>query len=471
MPQRVSRRESEPLISLAETRRCHVVGIGGPGMSPIALILAHDGHVVTGSDMHESAVTQQLRTLGIQISIGHDASLVHGADVVVYSTAIPSDNVELVEARAQGIALRHRSGLLASLCVSHRSIGVAGTHGKTTTSALLVRMLSVAGLEPSSIVGAVVTDQGIGATSGSGELLVLEADESDGTLDVLPLESVIVTNVDVDHLDYFGSFDDVKACFEDVVDRSTGVVVLNHDDVHSADIVKKNVGRERCITFGFHPSSTVRILKWVPTDAGSDVELQVRGQVVTCELPLRGEHNAYNLAAALAMATGLGVDPQVACDSVADFPGVSRRFTERGEFRGAVLIDDYAHLPAEIAAAIAAARTHPSCSGRVISVFQPNRFHRIAAMADAYADCFMNADVAVITDVYASGTERIEGVTGELVVNAIRVAHPQAEVVWAPTRADIVATVAGLLTAGDVCISMGCGDIETFPDDLKAVGT
>jgi UDP-N-acetylmuramate--alanine ligase len=235
--------------------------------------------------------------------------------------------------------------------------------------------------------------------------------------------------------------------------------------------VKKNAARKSCITFGFHHASTVRILKWAPTDSGSAVELQVRGQVVTCELPLRGEHNAYNLAAALAMAMGLGADPQVACDSVADFPGVSRRFTERGEFRGAVLIDDYAHLPAEIAAAIAAARTHPRCTGRVIAVFQPNRFHRIAAMADAYADCFMNADVAVITDVYASGTERIEGVTGELVVNAIRAAHPQAEVVWAPTRADIVKTVAGLVATGDMCISMGCGDIETFPDDLTAAGT
>jgi UDP-N-acetylmuramate--alanine ligase len=167
------------------------------------------------------------------------------------------------------------------------------------------------------------------------------------------------------------------------------------------------------------------------------------------------------------MAIGMGVDPQKACEAVADFPGVSRRFTERGNFHGAVLIDDYAHLPAEISAAISAARTHPLCSGKVVAVFQPNRFHRIAAMADAYADCFHDADVVVITDVYASGTQRIEGVTGELVVNAIRASHPRAEIVWAPTRADIVTAVAGVLAHGDVCISMGCGDIETFPDDLK----
>jgi UDP-N-acetylmuramate--alanine ligase len=467
MPQRVSRRESEPLISLAEPRRCHVVGIGGPGMSPLALVLASAGHIVTGSDMQESAVTQQLRSHGVAVFIGHNAERVSGADVVVYSTAIPHDNVELVEAHRRGVPVRHRSGLLASLCASHRSVGVAGTHGKTTTSALLVHMLTAAGLQPSSIVGAEVAGQGIGATSGNGDLLVLEADESDGTLDVLPLDSVIVTNVDVDHLDYFGSFEDVQSCFADVVERCNGVVVLNHDDVHSRDIVKKNSNRANCFTFGFDPNATVRITAWSPTDAGINVELEVVGKGLTCALPLRGQHNAYNLAAAIAMAIGMGVDPQKACEAVADFPGVSRRFTERGNFHGAVLIDDYAHLPAEISAAISAARTHPLCSGKVVAVFQPNRFHRIAAMADAYADCFHDADVVVITDVYASGTQRIEGVTGELVVNAIRASHPRAEIVWAPTRADIVTAVAGVLAHGDVCISMGCGDIETFPDDLK----
>ena len=189
-----------------------------------------------------------------------------------------------------------------------------------------------------------------------------------------------------------------------------------------------------------------------------------------CVSPLRGDHNAMNIAAAVAMATGLGVDANTACSAVASFSGVARRFTERGDFGGALLIDDYAHLPAEIEAAIAAASSHPSRTGRTIAVFQPNRFHRIAAMADTYADCFDDADIVVVTDVYASGTAFIEGVTGELVVNAIRAAHPTAHVVWAPTRQDIVDFVAETIQSGDVCISMGCGDIETFPDDLQKAG-
>jgi UDP-N-acetylmuramate--alanine ligase len=203
---------------------------------------------------------------------------------------------------------------------------------------------------------------------------------------------------------------------------------------------------------------------------GTQVVLEIDDRSATCMSPLRGEHNAMNIAAALAMATGLGVDVGIACTAVASFSGVARRFTERGSFNGALLIDDYAHLPAEIEATIAAASSHPSRDGRTIAVFQPNRYHRIAAMAESYADCFRAADVVVVTDVYASGTAFIEGVTGELVVNAIRAAHPAAHIEWAPTRQDIVNFVAATIRPGDVCISMGCGDIETFPDDLQTAG-
>jgi UDP-N-acetylmuramate--alanine ligase len=437
-------------------------------MSPLALVLFGMGHIVSGSDIHESAVTQQLREMGVVVTIGHDAAVVNGADVVVYSTAIPPSNVELLQAGRQGIPIRHRSGLLASLCMSLHGIGVAGTHGKTTTSALLVRMLTAAGLEPSSIVGAEVAGQGIGAASGNGEHLVLEADESDGTLDVLPLRSIILTNVDVDHLDYFGSFDDVQNCFADAVARCTGVIVLNADDSHSAKIVNQQRANPQCITFGKSSDATVRVVRWAPSERGSLVTLRFSDADFECDLPLRGEHNALNFAAAVSMSVGLGVDIAVAINAVHDFQGVARRFTERGEFNGALLVDDYAHLPAEISAAISAARTHPHVSGKVVAVFQPNRFHRVAAMSDAYADCFAGANHVVITDVYASGTKKIDGVTGELVVQAIRNAHPDAHVVWAPMRDDIVRAVTDLLEPGDVCLSMGCGDIETFPSELQA---
>ena len=465
-----SRRQPEELIDLSVSRRCHVVGIGGPGMSPLASLLAARGHQVSGSDMRDSEVIEILRHEGIAVSLGHRAEAVHGADVVTFSTAIPASNCELVEAGTKGIPLRHRSGLLASLCAITESIGVAGTHGKTTTTALLTHILVTAGRDPSCIVGGQVGGMPVGARHGNGPLFVLECDESDGTLDVLPLDSLIITNIDVDHLDYFGSFEQVQLCFVDAAQRTSGYVVANADDLLSRPVIKALAAQKRLRTFGRAASSDVRIDAVTPTTDGIEVSIHIDGQNTMCVSPLRGDHNAMNIAAAVAMATCLGVDANTACSAVASFSGVARRFTERGDFGGALLIDDYAHLPAEIEAAIAAASSHPSRTGRTIAVFQPNRFHRIAAMADTYADCFDSADIVVVTDVYASGTAFIEGVTGELVVNAIRAAHPTAHVVWAPTRQDIVDFVAETIQSGDVCISMGCGDIETFPDDLQKAG-
>ena len=464
----VSRRIAEPLIALDAPIKCHIVGIGGPGMSAIGRLLVEMGHLVTGSDLHESEVIDDLRQRGAQISIGHTEAAVHGADVVTYSTAIPSTNVELIEARRIGLETRHRSGMLASLCAATRAVGVAGTHGKTTTTALITAMTTAGGLHPSSIVGADVLGDSA-SVYGDGSLLVIEADESDGTLDVLPLSCLVVTNIDVDHLDYFGTFDAIKTCFAESIERTPGFVVLNADDEGSTDIVRALGNDNRVTTFGWSENSTVRITSTQPHSNGTSVEVQIAGQSYRCALSLRGEHNAMNFAAALAMSIQLGVDPDVACTAAESFRGVARRFTERGEFRGALLIDDYAHLPAEISATIDAVRSHPALTGRVVAVFQPNRYHRIATMADSYADCFTHADRIVITDVYASGTQKIEGVTGELVVNAIRSAHHDADVVWAQSRSDTVAAVESWITPGDICVSMGCGDIESFPDDLCGV--
>jgi UDP-N-acetylmuramate--alanine ligase len=466
----VNRRIAEPLIALDVPIRCHIVGIGGPGMSAIARLLVEMGHSVTGSDLHDSEVIDDLRQRGANISIGHQASVVHGADVVTFSTAIPPTNVELIEARRMGIPTRHRSGMLASLCAATNAVGIAGTHGKTTTTALVTAMTAAGGLHPSSIIGADVLG-GSGNVHGDGSLLIIEADESDGTLDVLPLSSLVVTNIDIDHLDYFGTFDAIKECFADAVERTRGAVVLNADDEGSASLVKALDQDRRVTTFGRSQNSTVRIMSSVPSGEGTLVEVQVDGQAYKCELKLRGDHNTMNFAAALAMAIQLGVDPAVACTAASTFRGVARRFSERGDFRGSLLIDDYAHLPAEISTTIDAVRSHPALTGRVVAVFQPNRYHRISTMADSYADCFTQADRIVITDVYASGTQKIDGVTGELVVDAIRRANQNADVVWAPSRSDTVAAVESWIAAGDICISMGCGDIESFPDDLRGVLT
>ena len=430
-------------------------------MAPIAVVLAGRGHTVTGSDMRDSPVVGILRAAGVTVHVGHDAAHVDSADVVLYSTAVPADNVELTTARAAGIPVRHRSGILASLTAQLATVGVAGTHGKTTTTALITTMLSGPGSVPSAIVGGDVDGMPAGALVGTGDDLVLECDESDGTLDVLAPRHLLVTNVDVDHLDYFDTFGAVQASFVDAALRATGTVVLNADDPASAPV---RAAVPRAVTFGRH--GDVRIESTTPTADGMTVGLVGRFGPHTAHTLLRGDHNAMNIAAAFTMACELGVEPATALERIADFGGVARRFTEHGTHNGALLVDDYAHLPAEISAAVATLRAHPAVTGRVVAVFQPNRFHRIAAMADAYADCFGDADLVVITDVYASGTERIEGVTGHMVVDAVRAAHPDALVEWAPARADIVRTVGAYLRPGDGCISMGCGDIATFPTDL-----
>ncbi|MEY3806296.1 MAG: UDP-N-acetylmuramate--L-alanine ligase [Actinomycetota bacterium] len=465
MSEPVRRRLREELIDLSLPQRIHVVGVAGPGMAPLSVVLSGTGHRVSGSDLHDSETLDIVRREGVDVHIGHSEHLVEDVDVVVYSTAIPDTNVERVRGQQRGIAVQHRSGALAALCRQYETIGVAGTHGKSTTSALLTHMLIATGNDPTAIVGADVPGLDAGARVGTSQFFVLESDESDGTLEVLPLKHLVVTNIDVDHLDYFGTFEQLKSAMGEVINRVDGCVVMNADDDVSTSVMSR-VRAQNLQTFGRSSSAHVRLERVTTRDEGLDVELVVNQRVLKCFLPLRGGHNAMNLAAAIAMLDALGIDLDQACASLADFNGVLRRFTERGHYRGALLVDDYAHLPAEISAAISAMRSHPAVTKRVVAVFQPNRFHRIEAMAEAYANCFTEADLVVITDIYASGTRPIEGVTGKLVWQAIVDAHPDAACVWAPTRQDIVNYVAEFVQPGDGCISMGCGDIETFPDDL-----
>lgn len=461
-------REPESLIDLSARRRWHLVGAGGPGMAPLAELLTAAGQDVTGSDLRDSVAVARLNARGIPVRVGHDASAVHGVEVVVYSTAVPADNIEIAEARRLGVRVCHRSVALASLCAPTQAVGIAGAHGKTTTAALLHSILAAAKAPVAGYVGADVPgaeDLAIPDVRREGATLVIEADESDGTIEVLPLSTVAVTNIDLDHLDYWGDMDGIIAGFSDVVARvagTHGMVVVNLDDPATRHLVRAAGGAVR--TFGWSARADVRIESCADTQGGIDVVLSVDKEVVRCSLPLRGVHNAMNLACAVATAGALGVDASIACAAAEHFGGVERRFTERGRVDGALVIDDYAHLPAEIAATLAAARRHPAMNGSVVAVFQPNRYHRIAAMAGEYARCFESADVVVITDIYASGTEPIPGVTGRLVVDAVRQFHPR--VVWAPTRADVVREVRAIIGIGDVVVGMGCGDIATLHDDL-----
>ena len=451
-------------VDLSVPRRFHIVGVGGPGMSAVAILLARLGHGVSGSDLHESAGTATVRRYGVDVRIGHAGQNVAGADYVVYSTAVPQTNIELAAARAVGTPVVHRAAALSAITALHRSVGVAGTHGKTTTSSLLTVMLRGAGRDPSFVIGAEVLGLGTGADLGSDGTLVVEADESDGTGQALVLDSMLLTNVDVDHLDRFGTVDRIEDEFADMARRIAGTLVVCGDDARARAVARRR-GAAGTLTYGFGAGNDVTLSEPVTDGGGTVFTVASRDGSADVRLPLLGRHNALNCAGAMAMASVLGVPFVESAAAVASFAGVDRRFAARGTVRGALLIDDYAHLPAEIDATLGAARTHPGLTGRLVAVFQPNRFHRIATMAGDYAGCFSAADEVFITDVYASGTERIEGVSGLLVADAVRESH--GSVVWAQSRDELVEQVLRVLGPGDICVSMGCGDIAGFPDELQ----
>ena len=452
-------------LDLSRPARYHVVGVGGPGMNPIAHVLAAMGHRVSGSDTKESAVLDRLRADGVDVHVGHDAGLVHGVDAVTASTAIPATNVELVEAAARGVTVLRRAGMLASICAQASTVAVAGTHGKTTTSSLLAMALVAAGLDPSFIIGGDVHQVGSGARWTGGPWMVVEADESDGTFLELPLHGTILTNVDTDHLDHFGSFAGIVAGFDAYLGQVPGPKVVCADDPTAARLAAAH----GAVTYGRAAGAT-----WRPVDVRVDAGVQrftvtangaAAGEV---ELPLRGAHNVLNATAALAMACELGASFADAARGLAGFGGVRRRFDVRGHHRGVTFVDDYAHLPGEIAAVLQAAANGGDGFRRVVAVFQPNRYKRMAVMSSDYRDAFERADLAVVTEIYPSGEPIIPGVTGRWVVDAIAEAHPRARVEWVPDRTELVDFLARELRDGDVCVSMGCGDVALLPDEVLA---
>ncbi len=453
------------LLDLGSPKRLHVVGVGGPGMSAIALALAQMGHVVSGSDIRERPVLGRLRAAGVTVHIGHRRSHVLGCDAVTSSTAIMSDLNELDEARKLGIPTMTRAGMLASMCAQAKSLAVAGTHGKTTTSSMLMLILAEAGLAPNFVIGGDVTDMGTGAQWTGGEWFVVEADESDGTHLELPLFGTIVTNIDIDHLDHYGSLSGITDAFDRYLGQIGGPKVVCGDD---AALVRLAADHD-AITYGLGQHVDVRGVDLHPVAGSFRFGVERGGnRVADILLPMRGIHNVVNALGALALAMEVGVDADVAARALARFGGVARRFDIRAVGNGITFVDDYAHLPTEIAAVLAAARHSGDGWRRVIAVFQPNRYNRIAEMWDQYHSAFVDADLVVLTDVYPSGTVPIPGVTGKLLVNAVLDAHPQSRVAWIPRRDDLVAYVASQVREGDVCISMGCGDIASFPDEVMA---
>jgi UDP-N-acetylmuramate--alanine ligase len=453
-------------LDLSKPGRYHIVGVGGPGMSAIALVLAGMGHTVSGSDLRDSPVIERLQAAGVAVSIGHDRALVHGVDAVTASSAIPERNIELDEAITAGVTSLRRAGMLASICAVAKSVAVAGTHGKTTTTSMLTTIMVDGGFSPSFLIGGDLNDVGTGAAWTGGEFLVVEADESDGTFLELPLYGSIVTNIEADHLDHFGSLENIIAGFDRYLAGIAGPKVICIDDANAAHVAARHPD---AITYGTSAGSRYRAANIRSEHGELEFELVRDGlELGTIHLPLRGVHNARNATAAAAMALELGVPFGAIQSGLGRFGGVARRFDFRGTRKGVTFVDDYAHIPTEISAVLEAAAGSGDGWKRVVAVFQPNRYKRMAVLSPEYAHSFSRADLAVITDIYPSGDAPIPGVTGKLVVNAVLDSHPHQRVVWLPHRRDLVDFLVNELRSGDVCISMGCGDVASLPSEVIA---
>ena len=461
---------------LSVRQRIHVVGAGGAGMSAIASTLAAMGHHVTGSDLRHSRALDRLGADGIGVFVGHDAANLGSppaVDVVAVSTAIPDTNPEVAAAHAAGIPVVSRAAVLAAIAARRRTVAVAGTHGKTTTSSMLVLALIEAGLAPSFIVGGDLNETGSGSAWDTGELLVIEADESDGTFLVVGRTAALVTNLEPDHLEHHGSWENLQGAFVEFIATTPGVVVVCADDAGALAVAGAATERGlapggRIVTYGTATGADYRMADLASTREGCTFSVFHNGERCgEVHLPVAGAHNAANAVGALAAAMELGAPFDACASALARFAGVARRFEHRGTAGGVTFVDDYAHLPTEVAAATAAARDGDW--DRVVCVFQPHRYSRTAALATGFADAFGDADVVAITDVYPAGEAPRPGVSGKLVVDAVLDARPRTRVAYLPRLADVEVWLAAELRPGDLCLTLGAGDLTLVPSRMLEV--
>jgi UDP-N-acetylmuramate--alanine ligase len=455
-------------LDLAQPRRIHVTNVGGAGMSAVATLLAESGHRVSGHDPASATpFLSMLADAGVAVTTGSGdrPPLPDDVEAVVVSTATPDDDADVVAARGRGVPVVHRAAALAALCAQRPTIAVAGTHGKTTTSALVATVLSGAGLDPGWVVGAAIPHLGRSAAWGGGGPLVVEADESDGTFLALRPQAAIVTNVEPDHLENWGGEGPLRDAFRRFVAALPGPSVLCADDRGARDLVAVAA---RPVTYGLDPSADYRLVDPAPAGTGVRFALQHAGERVDVELPFApGVHNATNAAGALALAHLQGVPLAEGARALAGFAGVARRFERRGEAGGVTVVDSYDHLPTEVRAAIAAGRAGPW--RRVVTVFQPHRYSRTEALWRDFADAFVEADLLAVTDVYPAGEAPRPGVSGKLVVDAVLDAHPWATVAWLPTLDDVLLWLRAVLRPGDLCLTLGAGDLTTLAPRIVAM--
>ncbi|WP_411838768.1 UDP-N-acetylmuramate--L-alanine ligase [Paracoccus sp. ME4] len=452
----------------------HFVGIGGIGMSGIAEVLLTLGYRVQGSDSKKSKITDRLETLGATVFEGQRAENVAGAGVVVISTAIKKGNPELEEARLRGLPIVRRAEMLAELMRLKSNIAIAGTHGKTTTTTMVATLLDAGGLDPTVINGGVIHAYGSNARAGAGEWMVVEADESDGSFNRLPADIAIVTNIDPEHMEHWGSFDALRQAFTNFASSvpfyGLAVCCTDHPEVQAL------VGRltdRRVVTFGFNAQADVRAMNLTYAKGIAHFDIALQGEAVDgtvpmvegCTLPMPGDHNVSNCLAAVAVARHLGIKKSEIREALAKFGGVGRRFTRVGEVAGVTIIDDYGHHPVEIAAVLKAARQ--ASTGRVIAVHQPHRYSRLSNLFEDFCTCFNEADVVAIADVYSAGEEPIPGASrDDLVAGLIAHGHRHARAIL--SEDDLERLVREQARPGDMVVCLGAGTISTWANALPA---
>ncbi|MDO5632254.1 MAG: UDP-N-acetylmuramate--L-alanine ligase [Paracoccus sp. (in: a-proteobacteria)] len=452
----------------------HFVGIGGIGMSGIAEVLMTLGYDVQGSDAKKSKITDRLETLGARIFEGQRAENIGDAGVVVISTAIKKDNPELVEARRRGLPVVRRAEMLAELMRLKSNVAIAGTHGKTTTTTMVATLLDAGGIDPTVINGGVIHAYGSNARAGAGEWMVVEADESDGSFNRLPATIAIVTNIDPEHMEHWGSFDALRKGFYDFTSGIPfyGLAVLCTDHAEVQALVGKLTDR-RVTTFGFNAQADVRALNLRYEKGVAHFDIALQGEAVLndgevpliegCTLPMPGDHNVSNALAAVAVARHLGMKRAEIREALAKFGGVGRRFTRVGEVNGVTIIDDYGHHPVEIAAVLKAARQ--ATEGRVIAVHQPHRYSRLSSLFDDFCTCFNEADVVAIAEVYSAGEDPIPGASrDDLVAGLIAHGHRHARAIL--SEEDLERLVREQARPGDMVVCLGAGTISAWANAL-----
>lgn len=454
---------AEP-VRLAELGRVHFAAIGGAGMSGVARIMLARGLSVSGCDTGTSEQLEQLAALGATVLAGHSPEHLAGAGTLVVSSAIRPDNPELAAARERGIRVMHRAAALASVMLDRRAIAITGTHGKTTTTSMLTTVLRRAGADPTYVIGGILAETGLGAEDGSGDIVVVEADESDGSFLMFAPDAAVITCVEADHLDNFRDLAEIEAAFARFASRIRpgGLLVVGGDDPGAARVAAGVTAPDvKVISYGEDPAADYRVSGVTPDQMATEFEVLASGRTrlgraggARLRISVPGRHNALNAAAAYAAAVEFGFEPSAAAAGLADYQGASRRMEVKGEADGVRVLDSYAHHPTELAADLAAARDI-AAGGRVLAVFQPHLYSRTRFFASQFGQSLGLADEAVVLDVYAAREDPEPGVTGALVADAV----PGGRAVFCPEAIAVPALVADLAKPGDLVLTMGAGDI------------